>query len=98
METLLYAAGAIVALGAAATVLWKLGRGVVRLLRQVRTFLEDWNGEPERPGVPARPGVLERLERLDAQVHPNSGSSLRDAVDETRQLLRDHISDPEAHR
>ncbi|GAB3224083.1 hypothetical protein GCM10027447_12320 [Glycomyces halotolerans] len=98
METLLYAAAAIVALGAAATVLWKLGRGVVRLLRQVRTFLEDWNGEPERPGVPARPGVLERLERLDAQVHPNSGSSLRDAVDETRQLLRGHIADPDAHR
>lgn len=97
MDTVLYAAGAVAILGGAVAVVWKLVRAVRRLLRGVREFLEDWNGEPPRPGVPARLGVLQRLERLDAQVHPNSGSSLRDAVDQTRALLTSHLNDPTAH-
>lgn len=29
--------------------------------KRIGDFLDDWNGEPERPGVPARPGVMQRL-------------------------------------
>jgi len=28
-------------------------------------FLQDWNGEPDRKGVPARPGVMQRLQTID---------------------------------
>lgn len=68
-----------------------------RTWRLLRDFLDDWNGEPDRPGVPGRRGVLERLERLDYQVHPNSGTSLRDQVDRTHDLLVSHIDDDTAH-
>jgi hypothetical protein len=54
----------------------------------VREFLEDWRGEEARPGYHKRPGVMERLVSLEEHMHgvthelkPNSGLSLRDAVD-----------------
>lgn len=53
------------------------------VIRKVEQFSEDWFGEPARPGVAARPGVMERIAKLNAELHPNGGSSLRDAVDRT---------------
>lgn len=38
---------------------------VVPLLRRLGNLLDDWNGEPARPGVPERKGVMERLEDQD---------------------------------
>ncbi|MFF9403830.1 hypothetical protein [Streptomyces sp. NPDC014744] len=70
-------------------------------------FGDDWNGVEARPGVPERPGVMARLDRIeqkgtersarlariDHELHPNSGQSLRDAVDRvdarTRHLAAD---------
>lgn len=64
-----------------------------RVLRPLAVLAEDWIGEPERRGpsgvvvAAARPGVMERLAELERQMsaihkemHPNGGSSLRDAV------------------
>jgi hypothetical protein len=74
---------------------WKtLIQPVIRFVRRIVHFVDDWFGEPERDGVPERPGVMLRLkliddhgqrtdERLDAiehQLSPNSGSSLHDKV------------------
>lgn len=53
--------------------MWKTGRGVANLA-------DDWNGEPDRPGVPGRPGVLQRLARIEAELTLNGGRSLKDAV------------------
>ncbi|ALG07663.1 hypothetical protein [Kibdelosporangium phytohabitans] len=83
--------------------LWKTIRPV---WRGVREFLEDWRGEPARPGVPERPGVMTRLHTIetdvaelkpkvaaiDHEVHPNSGASLRDTVDSIQVELREHIA------
>jgi len=77
------------------TGLWQAVRALIRFWRRMDQYLTDWYGEPERPGVPARPGVLvrlqhteravvaigERLRRLEHEMRPNSGASLRDAVD-----------------
>ena len=59
-----------------------------RILKRTTHFLDDYFGEPARPGFPDRPGVMQRLQsltddvaRIQAQVIPNGGSSLRDAVD-----------------
>lgn len=57
------------------------------LVRKLGHFLDDVAGEPERPGVPARPGLMERIGRIEHEVFPNSGKSLRDAVDRQGQKL-----------
>lgn len=81
-------AGAVAA-SAALLARWP-GRWIWRLLRGTMEFLEDWKGEPARPGFPARPGVPERLENVEkitaevrAETQPNGGTSLRDVVHRT---------------
>lgn len=77
----------------------KIWKTVRPMWRNIREFFEDWKGEPERPGVPARAGVMERLHTIenkvstiDHELHPNSGKSLRDKVDSIEEQLREHIA------
>ena len=60
---------------------------VDRLADLLGEFPTDWKGTPARPGVEARPGVMESIADLRRQVamiqaetKPNGGASLRDAV------------------
>jgi hypothetical protein len=62
-------------------------RWVGKKWRRVDEFIDDWQGTPARPGVPVRPGVMARLgaievkvEAIEHEVKPNSGSSLADAI------------------
>lgn len=71
----------------AVAVLAAAAKRTFSLLRRIGHFLDDWAGEPERPGVEARPGVLERLENIEDrlgavehEVRHNSDGSLKDAV------------------
>lgn len=73
----------IVAIAVVALVVVKLWP----LLRKLGHFLDDVAGEPARPGVEARPGLMERLARIEHEVFPNSGGSLRDRVDQTAQQV-----------
>jgi hypothetical protein len=82
------AAGALILVAGALVVIGKGVRWVFSTLNMIREFLEDWRGEEARPGYHKRPGVMERLVSLEEQVgavkhelKPNSGTSLRDAVD-----------------
>jgi len=73
-----------------------------KVIKKFIHFLDDFIGEEERPGSPARPGVSERLTGLEdtvkdinvkfnemnekvifieKELHPNHGTSMRDAVD-----------------
>lgn len=38
---------------------------VMRVARPLRGFLRDWAGEPARPGVARKAGVMERLSAVD---------------------------------
>lgn len=81
----------------------------VRRLRGLRQLLEDWHGEPSRPGVPARPGVMVRLAAIECELYPNGGGSLRDAVGRIEHQLGElagttsaavpphHLDHPESH-
>lgn len=113
--------GAIAALTALVTALGGLliaFKKIAPNFKGLNDLARDWNGEPARAGVPARPGVMERLanlddklttqgERLDTyaavqgehtealaaihhELHPNSGKSLRDALDRVER----HTSTP----
>lgn len=86
---------AAAAVAAALGLLWRMTRGVRRIVIRVDEFVDDWNGTAGRPGVPGRPGVMTRLDGIEGELgsvtarlasvehelHPNSGTSLRDAVD-----------------
>jgi hypothetical protein len=43
-------------------------------------FMEDWFGEEERPGVPARDGVMQRLHSIEGELKPNGGGSIKDSI------------------
>jgi hypothetical protein len=67
------------------------GRWVYRQFKSIECLLEDWHGEPARPGVPGRLGVMERLDSIEKKVNsaafnsrPNHGTS---AFDEHTRLL-----------
>ena len=68
-----------------------------RILKRTTHFLDDYFGEPPRDGLPAKPGVMARLQdltddvtKIRAQVFPNGGTSLRDAVDQVAADLTAH--------
>jgi len=71
---------------------WWLGKRTGPTAKKIINFLDDWNGEPARPGVPQRLGVMARLDEMHHELHPNSGSSLADAVNRTEKALNDHIA------
>jgi hypothetical protein len=87
-------AGALAAVAGLALLFSKGIRWMLRTLRKINDFLDDWNGEAPRHGVPERPGVMTRLQaiedradgieaRIGAVLHevkPNGGSSMRDEV------------------
>lgn len=87
------------------TLLTWCGRRARRVWHRVRDFLDDWSGQPEREGVPARPGVMARLLAMEhgvaevrAETQPNGGTSLRDVVHRTASDVADVKAKQEAMR
>lgn len=83
------------ALAGFVVLIWRGVRGIRRVIERVDTFADDWAGVPSRPGVPERPGVMVRLDRIEEQIRgvqhelePNSGATLRDAVDRVDERTR----------
>lgn len=88
-ETVALIAGGLVAIATA----WKLiGLPVYREVKDSlmwwRKFQRDWDGEPEEPGRAAVPGVMQRLNNIDGQLHRNGGESLKDKVVETWEMAK----------
>ncbi|MGW7431876.1 hypothetical protein ACWGIN_20295 [Streptomyces sp. NPDC054861] len=87
--------GVVAAIGAALGLIYRATRSVRRLAERLGDVADDWQGVPARPGVPGRPGVMERLDAIEGklgavehELHPNSGGSLRDAVDRVDERTR----------
>jgi hypothetical protein len=72
---------------------FKAIRAVVRVTNRAGQFFDDWQGEPARLGFAARPGIPERIERLEQQLNPNGGMSLRDQTNRIEDTLNKHILD-----
>lgn len=47
---------------------WLL-RPVFKFFRFLGEFRDDWKGEPERPGVPGRPGVMSTLSDIRSDAN-----------------------------
>jgi hypothetical protein len=80
LDVLVVWCGVTVAVAGGLAALARFTRGARRFIRRSEQFWEDWQGTEERPGVPARPGVMERLDRIEHELHPNSGQSMRDVI------------------
>lgn len=65
-------------------------------VRNIQLMWEDWRGEEARPGVPRRPGVMERLSDIEHQLKPNGGGSIRDKIENIDRQLAQHIADKDA--
>lgn len=61
-------AGAILAVFGVLVALQRAVSWLLRTLRKLGEFLEDWAGETPRPGVAGRLGVMARLERIEARL------------------------------
>lgn len=90
VDPLAIAGGIAVLASGGAGAVW-LGRVVARTGRAVVDMHDDWKGEPARPGVRGRMGVMERLDSIERELHPNGGSSLRDAVNRLEANLKAHL-------
>lgn len=69
-------------------------------LRKFARFVDDVAGEPERPGFPSRPGLMERMEAVEGRltkvqlhVQNDHDTLLRDDVDGIRDRLEGHIAE-----
>lgn len=96
--------------GATLGALWLMTRPMRQMASTIAQLREDWFGVPGRPGFPAIPGVPERLamleersikdrellETINHELHPNSGGSLRDQVNKSRDDLEVIRRDVEA--
>lgn len=83
------AVGVIVGVGGTLITTWQRWR---KPIKDIRLLAEDWHGEPDRPGVPGRPGVMVRLASIESELHTNGGGTLRDAVQRTEQAIAAHVA------
>lgn len=82
-------------------------RSARRTDKTLQRLTLDWFGQEGRPGFPAVPGVPQRLyeveqalallrplvERIDKEMHPNGGGSLRDQITKLQAAVETVSSD-----
>lgn len=79
------------------TVMGKVVRWMFRTLKRIQRFLDDWQGEPARPGVEARPGFPKRIATLEGEVAgvraivSNGLSSTVDDIQRRLGRVEDHL-------
>lgn len=64
----------IIIIGGAGAVLMGFARYFYKLFKTWFRFIDDWNGTKEKPGIPAR------LDFIESELKPNSGSSIKDKI------------------
>lgn len=83
-QTIMAWAGVIITVGGAIGVLYKLVSPIVkktkRLMEALDLFTKDWFGDEGDDLHPRKPGMLERMTKVEAELKHNGGSSIKDAV------------------
>ena len=102
MTAVVEIAGWAVGIAAGLGVLFKFFQAT----RKLFAFLDEVTGEPAAYGRPAKPGLVEKVDQIQteqsehtAQINrvlhelfPNSGTSLRDAVDRLERLSAPQVN------
>jgi hypothetical protein len=73
-------AAGVAALCGALFAVGRLARWVWHTARKLGHLVDDLTGEPERDGHPARPSLMARVGKLEAEMRPNGGSSIKDQL------------------
>ena len=73
----------LVILGILVTVAIRINKLVYPVWHKLEQMANDFAGEPERPGVPAKPGIMERISKLEQLVQ-----ELSDKIDESSKHVR----------
>jgi hypothetical protein len=93
-----YAVTAVLSSIAGAVVATKrVAKPIIEFGKEWREFRDDWRGVPDRPGFKGHPGMAERMQVVEAELRPNGGGSLKDAVNriaEQQRLLAVHGGAP----
>lgn len=96
------AAAVVAVLSGGSAVLTFITVKVWPFVRKLNHFVDDVAGEPARRGVPARPGLMERMATVEtdlrivkAEVKNSHSSNLRNDLDQVAEQLQGHISEVE---
>ena len=73
----------LVLLGVLVTLAIRINKLVYPVWHKLEQMANDFAGEPERPGVPAKPGIMERIAKLEQLVE-----ELSDKIDESTKHVR----------
>lgn len=84
-----WAAGLATTLGLLRLILAPVIKRLDREQDERAEFRRAWYGESSAPGRDAVPGIPERINRMDGELQRNGGSSLKDAVFDTKRLAED---------
>lgn len=68
--------------------LWKR---ICDLFRTAEDLRDMWYGQPAGPGHDAVPGIPERINRIDGELQRNGGSTMKDAIFETKRLTEEVV-------
>ena len=73
----------VVILGVLVTLAIRINKLIYPVWHKLEQMANDFAGEPERPGVPAKPGIMERISKLEQLV-----AELSDKIDESNKHVR----------
>lgn len=62
----------------------KFIRHITQAIRRLGHALDILIGVPQIGEIPERPGIIARLAKIEAEVRPNHGTSMRDTVDDIK--------------
>lgn len=69
------------------------------IVRKLTSIINDMAGEPPRPGFDGRPGIMERLQKVESDasdaayhVKPNHGSSAHDDLKTQLDRVETHVN------
>jgi hypothetical protein len=78
----------IVLIGAAVGSILLISRQFYKLFKTWFKFIDDWAGSQDKPGI------MERLDYIQAELMPNHGTSVKDKINKleaNQQVILDHL-------